>query len=108
MVDHFPADALHAFVEVAGAHADYAMSAVGMVPAPELEASVRTHVQAVRAALALWAARHMNLNFTPIAATVDFEHGGGEASRRRVLRDLEVSLRCEWPLDLPHVNRASG
>jgi hypothetical protein len=90
MVDHLPANALDAFVEVAGAHApfplvsielrhlggelrrtrpehgalasidaDYAMGAVGMVPAPELEAPVRTQVQAVKAALGPWAARHM-------------------------------------------------
>ena len=95
MVDGLTADALDAFVEVAGAHArfplvsielrhlggelrrarpghgalgsidaDYAMSAVGMVPAPELGAPVRTQVQAVKTALAPWAARHMNLNLT--------------------------------------------
>jgi hypothetical protein len=39
------------------------MGAVGMVPAPELEATVRTQVQAVKDALAPWAARHMHLNF---------------------------------------------
>jgi hypothetical protein len=95
MVDHLSADAIDAFVEVAGAHAqfplvsielrhlggelrrtrpehgalasidaDYAMNAGGIVPAPELEAPVRTQVQAVKAALAPWAATHMNLNFT--------------------------------------------
>jgi FAD/FMN-containing dehydrogenase len=94
MVDHLPANALDAFVEVAGAHAqfplvsielrhlggefrrirpehgalasieaDYAMGAVGMVPAPELEAPVRSQVQAVKDALTPWAARHMYLNF---------------------------------------------
>jgi len=94
MVDHLPADALDAFVEVAGAHAqfplvsielrhlggelrrsrpehgaldsidaDYALGAVGMVPAPELEPPARAQVQAVKAALAPWAARHMYLGF---------------------------------------------
>jgi hypothetical protein len=94
MVDHLPASALDAFVEVAGANAqfplasielrhlggelrrtrtehgalasieaDYAMGAVGMVPTPELEAPVRTQVQAVKGALAPWAARQMYLNF---------------------------------------------
>jgi len=94
MIDHLPANALDAFVEVAGAHAqfplvsvelrhlggelrrtrpehgalasidaDYAIGAVGMVPAPELEAPVRTQVQAVKDALAPGAARHMYLNF---------------------------------------------
>src|SRR5262249_21336973 len=79
MIDHLTADALDAFVEVAGAHAqfplvsielrhlggelrrtrpahgalasidaDYTMSAVGTVPRPELEAPVRTQVQAVK------------------------------------------------------------
>ena len=94
MVDHLSADALDAFVEVAGAHAqfplvstelrhlggelrrtwpehgalasidaDYAMGAVGIVPAPELEPPVRAQVQAVKAALAPSAARHMYLGF---------------------------------------------
>ena len=49
---------------LASIDADYAMSAVGMVPAPELGAPVRTQVQAVKTALAPWAARHMNLNLT--------------------------------------------
>jgi hypothetical protein len=80
MVDQLPANALDAFVEVAGAHADvplvsielrhlggelrrtrpehgalasidadYSMYAVGIVPTPELEASVRTQVRAAKA-----------------------------------------------------------
>jgi FAD binding domain/Berberine and berberine like len=94
VIDHLPADALDAFVEVAGANArfplvsielrhlggelrrtrpehgalssidaDYAMGAVGTVPTPELQAPVRTQVQAIKDALAPWAARHMYLNF---------------------------------------------
>jgi FAD/FMN-containing dehydrogenase len=43
--------------------ADYAMFSVGMVPAPEFQAPVRTQVQAVKHTLAPWAARHMYLNF---------------------------------------------
>jgi FAD binding domain/Berberine and berberine like len=43
--------------------ADYAMYAVGMVTAPELQAPIRTQVQAVKDALAPWATRHMYLNF---------------------------------------------
>jgi FAD/FMN-containing dehydrogenase len=43
--------------------ADYAMYAVGMVPAPELDAPVRTQVRAVKDTLAPWAARHTYLNF---------------------------------------------
>lgn len=43
--------------------AKYAMYAVGMVPAPELEPPVRAQVRAVKDTLAPWAARHMYLNF---------------------------------------------
>jgi hypothetical protein len=44
-------------------HAQYAMFAAGMIPAPEFEAPVHAQVQAVKAALAPWGARHMYLNF---------------------------------------------
>ncbi|MBV9002035.1 MAG: FAD-binding protein [Solirubrobacterales bacterium] len=44
-------------------NADYLMFATAMVPAPELEAPVRTQVQAVKDALAPWAAKRMYLNF---------------------------------------------
>jgi len=43
--------------------AQYVMYAIGMVPAPELESAVQAQVQAVKEALAPWAARHMYLNF---------------------------------------------
>jgi hypothetical protein len=43
--------------------ARYSLFAAGMVPVPELEAPVRAQVQAVKAALAPWAASHMYLNF---------------------------------------------
>ena len=43
--------------------ARYSLFAAGMVPAPELEAPVRAHVQAVKTALGPWAASHMYLNF---------------------------------------------
>jgi Berberine and berberine like len=39
------------------------MFAVGMLPAPELQAPVRSQVRAVKHALAPWAAKHMYLNF---------------------------------------------
>jgi hypothetical protein len=39
------------------------MLAAGMVPVPELETPVHAQVQAVKDALAPWAARHMYLNF---------------------------------------------
>jgi FAD/FMN-containing dehydrogenase len=43
--------------------ARYVMFAVGMVPAPEFGAPVRAQVEAVKKALAPWAATHMYLNF---------------------------------------------
>ena len=43
--------------------AQYAMFAVGMTPVPELKAPVRAQVDAVKDALAPWAARQMYLNF---------------------------------------------
>jgi FAD binding domain/Berberine and berberine like len=42
--------------------AEYAMAAAGMIPAPELETPVRAQVQAVKDALAPWAAKQMYLN----------------------------------------------
>jgi hypothetical protein len=49
--------------------ADYAMFAAGMVPAPELETPVRAQVQAVKDALAPWAAKQMYLNFAETTRT---------------------------------------
>jgi FAD binding domain-containing protein len=43
--------------------AEYAMYAVGMAPTPEAERSATAHLEAVKRALAPWAARHMYLNF---------------------------------------------
>jgi hypothetical protein len=48
---------------LASIEAQYAMFAVGMTPVPELEAPVRAQVDAVKDALAPWAARQMYLNF---------------------------------------------
>jgi hypothetical protein len=45
------------------AGADDAKGAAGMVPAPELETPVRAQIQAVKDALAPWAAKQMYLNF---------------------------------------------
>ena len=44
-------------------NAEYSLFAVGMVPVPELQAPVRAQVQAVKTALAPWAASHMYLNY---------------------------------------------
>jgi hypothetical protein len=43
--------------------ADYLMFALGLVPTPELKAPVESQVQAVKDALAPWAAKRMYLNF---------------------------------------------
>ncbi|HWX96204.1 MAG TPA: FAD-binding oxidoreductase [Solirubrobacteraceae bacterium] len=94
MLNQLPAEALDAFVAVAGGGAEspllsvelrhlggelgraqpqngalssiqaqYALLAVGLVPAPELESRARAQVAAVKEALAPWASRHMYLNF---------------------------------------------
>jgi FAD binding domain/Berberine and berberine like len=132
MVDHLPANALDAFVEVAGAHADvplvsielrhlggelrrarpehgalasidadYSMYSVGVVPTPELEASVRTQVRAVKAALAPWAARHMNLNFTETqqdAATFWGEQAYHRLRRIKTAVDPDDLIRSNHPI----------
>jgi FAD binding domain/Berberine and berberine like len=49
--------------------ADYAMFAIGMLPAPELETPVRAQVQAVKDALTPWAAKQMYLNFAETTST---------------------------------------
>jgi FAD/FMN-containing dehydrogenase len=48
---------------LASVHAQYALMAVGMAPVPELVAPVAAQVEAVKDALAPWAARRMYLNF---------------------------------------------
>ena len=134
LVDHLSADALDAFVEVAGAHAqfplvsielrhlggelrrtrpehgalasidaDYAMGAVGMVAAPELEASVRTQVQAVKAALAPWAARQMYLGFAETeqdAATFWTEQAYHRLRRIKTAVDPDDLIRSNHPIPL--------
>jgi hypothetical protein len=132
LVDHLPPDALDAFVEVAGAHAqfplvsvelrhlggqlrrprpehgalaaigaDYLMYAVGTVPAPELEESVRTQVRAVKAALAPWAARHMYLGFAETqqnAATFWTEQAYHRLRRIKTAVDPDDLIRSNHPI----------
>jgi hypothetical protein len=132
LVDHLPADALDAFVEVAGAHAqfplvsielrhlggelrrtrpehgplasldaDYAMDAAAMVPAPELEAPVRTQVQAVKASLAPWAARHMYLGFAETqqdTATFWTEQAYDRLRRVKSAVDPDDLIRSNHPI----------
>ena len=132
MVDHLSADALDAFVEVAGAHAqfplvsielrhlggelrrtrpehgalasidaDYAMGAVGIVPAPELEPPVRAQVQAVKAALAPWAARQMYLGFAETqqdTATFWTEQAYHRLRRIKTAVDPDDLIRSNHPI----------
>ena len=132
MVDHLSADALDAFVEVAGAHAqfplvsielrhlggafrrprpehgalnsidaDYAMGAASMVPAPELEALVRTQVQAVKDSLAPWAARHMYQNFAETqqdTATFWTEQAYHRLRRIKTAVDPDDLIRSNHPI----------
>jgi hypothetical protein len=81
--------------------ADYAMSAVGTVPAPELEAPVRTQVQAVKATLAPWAARHTNLNFTETqqdASTFWTEQAYHRLRRIKTTVDPDDLIRSNHPI----------
>src|SRR6516165_4647416 len=137
MVDEISADALDAFVKVAGAHAefplvsielrhlggelrrkrpehgalasleaDYAMGAVGMIPAPELEASVRAQVQAVKDALAPWAARQMYLGFAETqqdTATFWTEQAYHRLRRIKTAVDADDLIRSNHPIPpTPH------
>jgi hypothetical protein len=52
---------------LASLEAQYAMFAVGMTPLPELKAPAHAQVDAVKDALAPWAARQMYLNFSETA-----------------------------------------
>ena len=145
MVDHLSADALDAFVEVAGAHAqfplvsielrhlggelrrkrpehgalasidaDYAMGAVGMVPAPELEAPARTQVEAVKAALAPWAASHMYMGFADTqqdTATFWTEQAYDRLRRIKTAVDPDDLIRSNHPVpptSLPPRNGAGA
>jgi FAD binding domain/Berberine and berberine like len=47
---------------LAAVHADYALSAAGMAPTPEVARAVATGVATVKSAMAPWAARQMYLN----------------------------------------------
>ena len=136
LVDRLPAEALNAFVEVAGAgaqfpllsvelrhlggellrprpehgalssiDAQYAMFAVGMAPAPELQAPVRGQIQAIKDAIAPWSARHMYLNFaeTPReAATFWTEQAYHRLRRIKAAVDPENVIRANHPIPPTH------
>jgi len=142
LVDHLTADALDAFVEVAGANArfplltvelrhlggelrrprpehgalgsidgDYLMFAASMVPKPELEAPVRTQVQAVKAALAPWAARQMYLNFAetqPDPSTFWTEQAYHRLRRIKAAVDPDDLIRSNHPIPPAVASRRGG
>ena len=132
LVDQLTAEAIDAFVEVAGARAQfpllsveirhlggelgrarpehgalasiaaqYAMYAVGMAPAPELEARVRSQVQAVKQALTPWAAAHMYLNFAETrrhAAAFFTEQAYNRLRRIKAAVDPDDVIRSNHPI----------
>jgi UDP-N-acetylenolpyruvoylglucosamine reductase len=132
LVDGLPAEAVDAFVEVAGAgaqfaltsvelrhlggelrrkrpgqgalsslDAEFAMYAVGVVPAPELEAPTRAQVQAVEDAIAPWSARqtYLNLAETPRdAATFWTEQAYDRLRRIKAAVDPDNVIRANHPI----------
>jgi FAD binding domain/Berberine and berberine like len=81
--------------------ADYALFAVSMTPVPELVAPVMAQVEAVKDALAPWAARQMYLNFaetqTP-AAPFWTEHAYQRLRRIKAAVDPHNLIRANHPV----------
>ena len=129
MVDRLPAEALGAFVEVAGAGAKFPLASVELRqlggelgrPRPEHgalssiegqylmvaggppnpEAPVRAHVEAVKEALAPWAARQMYLNFAETqreAATFWTEGAYHRLRRIKAAVDPDNIIRSNHPV----------
>jgi FAD/FMN-containing dehydrogenase len=131
MIAELPAQAIDAFVAIAGAaesplltvelrqlggalgrphpahgalsciDARYSLFAAGMVPAPQFEAPVREHVQAVHAALEPWAASHMYMNFADTERdTARFwsEHAYNRMRRIKAAVDPDDRIRSNHPV----------
>jgi UDP-N-acetylenolpyruvoylglucosamine reductase len=132
MLDRLPEEALNAFIDVAGADAEfplatvelrhldgelrrprphngalssleaqYLMVAAGAVPAPQLKPRVRAQVQAVKNALAPWAARHMYLGFaatTREPATLWTEQAYHRLRRIKAAVDPSDVIRSNHPV----------
>jgi FAD binding domain len=81
--------------------ADYVLFAVSMTPVPELVAPVMAQVEAVKDALAPWAARQMYLNFaetqTP-AAPFWTEHANQRLRRIKAAVDPHNLIRANHPV----------
>jgi hypothetical protein len=83
-------------------HAEYLMFAVGMVPAPELAAPARTQENAVKDALAPWAARHAYLNYAETqqdAATFWTEQAYHRLRRIKTAVDPGNIIRSNHPIE---------
>jgi len=96
---------------LASINADHVMFAIGIVPAPELEAPVRTQVQAVKAALARWAASHMYLNFAETqqdAATFWTEQAYHRLRRIKNAVDPDNLIRANHAIEPRAVARDDG
>jgi hypothetical protein len=81
--------------------AQYSLFAAGMVPAPELEAPVRAQVEAVKAALAPWAASRMYLNFADTQrdpASFWTEHAYSRLRRIKAAVDPNDLIRSNHPI----------
>jgi FAD binding domain len=81
--------------------AAYAMYAVGMTPVPELNRPVAEQVEAVKAALDPWAARHMYLNFAETRrepASLWNEHAYGRLRHIKAAVDPDDSIRSNHPI----------
>jgi hypothetical protein len=77
------------------------MFAVGMLPAPEHEAPVLKQVQAVKDALAPWAAKQMYLNFAesqPDPATFWTEQAYHRLRRIKTAIDPDDMIRSNHPI----------
>ena len=86
---------------LASIEAQYAMFAVGMTPVPELRAPVRAQVDAVKDALAPWAARQMYLNFAETqqpAAPLWTEHAYPRLRRIKAAVDPANLIRANHPV----------
>jgi hypothetical protein len=86
---------------LASIDADYLMFAIGIVSTPELEAPVRTQVQAVKDTLAPWAAKSMYLNFAEThrdAATFWTEQGYHRLRRIKTAVDADDVIRSNQPI----------
>ena len=81
--------------------AQYSLFAAGMVPAPQFEAPMRAHVQAVHAALEPWAASHMYLNFADThrePARFWSEHAYNRLRRIKAAVDPDDRIRSNQPI----------